>query len=522
MVKEGSCWLLLCRRRSSVAESCFQTVTSFHEKSHFATKARRLLHANIMVEQHHRHAATVNVSLKRRRSKTVKILFTSGVFLLVVYAIRITQLLSDSSLLHLNLVPLLDEHLTTTSHLISKNPRYLESDNITIGVLSQKPLQFFRQIQDEIDKDDPSTRCFRYGFTYDPAMTPRRIFYGTLMASEPWELFEIVAAEAHGVFSGMVLVEANRTQNFTPRTLLRMQHKETFQKLFGLDNVLIVPFVNELKRLRTIQREHAQRDEIIRGWKTLGMQRDDVGYLADADETFSRDFLRAVQTCQIELLEYEKHKCQIGASVVSAAPQIYEMSPECVTVGARHWRHPDVLSGHCIEGIGDASKNPIAFRREDIPFLRGNTSQVNVVNGEKYYPLYTAADLRIISGRTVETTREARLIDNDLDKFNAYHFHNFFANEQELRHKYFTYGHPDSEAMNKTMEDLHEDLAFVVGCVKNMTTKHPKSKYARVVGGYDFLQPHFRPIYFADPLYRRHRHEKVTRLVLDDKQAALG
>lgn len=39
------------------------------------------------------------------------------------------------------------------------------------------------------------------------------------------------------------------------------------------------------------------------------MTTEDVGVLGDADEVFSRDFLRAVQVCEVPALEYSVHRC---------------------------------------------------------------------------------------------------------------------------------------------------------------------------------------------------------------------
>ncbi len=37
----------------------------------------------------------------------------------------------------------------------------------------------------------------------------------------------------------------------------------------------------------------------------------DIGYIADPDETFSREFLRAVQVCDdIAFLDYDLHNCE--------------------------------------------------------------------------------------------------------------------------------------------------------------------------------------------------------------------
>lgn len=198
---------------------------------------------------------------------------------------------------------------------------------IPVGILSAKPASFFQKLQKNIDDMNPEERCLRYKGTYNPKRN-RRIFYGALAASEPWELLEIVATETRDIFSGIVIVESNRTQNFTPRSFLRLEQEPTLRLLFGTDAVTIVPYVNEqaseqlLKAIASgisnrvkidnhyLAREHMQRSEIVRAWREQGMTGDDVGLLVDMDETFTRDFLRAVQQCDdIEALHYERHRC---------------------------------------------------------------------------------------------------------------------------------------------------------------------------------------------------------------------
>ena len=391
---------------------------------------------------------------------------------------------------------------------------YAEENDNNIGVLSTEPAVFFRTLQQAIDDDDPFHRCQLYGFAYNATHPQkRRIFYGTLIASESWEVFELVAAEAYGIFAGMVLVESNRTQNFSPRSLNRLHHAQTFRNLFGVDKVIIREFVDENKTLKFLDREHAQRSEILRGWKDMGMNVDDVGYLADADETFSRDFMRAVQTCEIDLLDYSQSNCRPLASGIAGVSQIYEeMSPECITTDKRVWKHPDLIIGHCIEGIGDDGRNPIAQRQTTRfnTFLREDQDD----RKSQQYPLFNAADFRTIGGRTVELASDA---NEEFERFTGYHFHNFVTDVQNLRHKYRTYAHPDRDATRKPLEDIHEDLALVIVCVNHMS-HHPKAMYERVSGGYEALKPRFRPIYFADAEYRQKRHALVSSLLVADER----
>lgn len=94
------------------------------------------------------------------------------------------------------------------------------------GVLSDKPPSFFSQIRFRIDNIQPYDRCRSYKFIKegtDPngvQMAKRRIFFGSLIADEPWETLEIIAAETFGIFAGMVFVES-----IEPSTFLRSPYK---------------------------------------------------------------------------------------------------------------------------------------------------------------------------------------------------------------------------------------------------------------------------------------------------------
>ena len=73
------------------------------------------------------------------------------------------------------------------------------------------------------------------------------------------------------------------------------------------------------------------------------MKPDDVAIIADADETFTRDFIRALQVCDIPQFEPGQN-CQ--APKLIASTLVLESSPECVTMGdrvitkKRRWHHP--------------------------------------------------------------------------------------------------------------------------------------------------------------------------------------
>jgi hypothetical protein len=273
-------------------------------------------------------------------------------------------------------------------------------DGFPRGILSNVPVARLRSLQRAVDEHENSERCNRYGFFYN-GTTPksRRIFYGANIADEPWELLTIVAAEAYGIFEGMVYVEANRTHNFDPRPFKRLHNNDTIRRLFGARHVQVRGFVDENGRVRELDRDNMQRNEIVRGWKELGMTPDDIGYIADPDETFSRDFLRAVQVCDgIDAFNYEKHRCGKAAKLVSST-RVFEMTPEC-TAYNRNWFHPDMMLGACIEQIGDERLNPISPRNGVIRAAGYGNSCVKMISEkDQRYPLWTPYDFKLLCGK---------------------------------------------------------------------------------------------------------------------------
>ena len=325
-----------------------------------------------------------------------------------------------------------------------------DEDGFPYGVLSRQPDSFFRELQEEIDNDSLEARCHRYGFAMTPPANktlpklPRRIFFGSLLAEEPWELLQIVAAETHGIFEAMVFVEGNRTQMFYPREFKRANEKHTakMQEMFGMPpgRLQIRKYVNENSQEDGLFREHLQRQEILRGWKELGMTGDDIGYITDADETFSRDFLRAVQFCPyVEAMDYESHKCLNVKAKIVGATQVFETSPTCVTEG-RAWFHPDMIIGACVEEIGDSKVHPIAPRVSGYVRADGWGRDCNTGEWEKSFgklpnkdlhPLFSAGDFRSnCGGHCYEAKKNL-----NRTKYSAFHFHNFFAKFEATRRK---------------------------------------------------------------------------------------
>lgn len=403
--------------------------------------------------------------------------------------------------------------------------------HVPTGVLSTKNKRYFDNIRFRIDNVHVYDRCKAYSFLLpnatvrDTKPVHRRIFFGSLLADEPWELLEIIAAETYQLFSGMVFVESNRTQHFSIRPLQRIGKENELQKMFGVGRIQIRTYVNEDPLILDLAREHEQRQEILTGWKEMGMTAEDVGYIADADETFSRDFLKAVQECpNIEMLNYNSHKCHPIKARLQGAARIFEALPDCIAQ-RRTWHHPDMVIGACIEVIGASSVNPVAPREAQFLRSEGFGSQCNeaglqnITDGN--YPLYNAADFRrACGGQMIRNTARGHT------EYSAFHFHNFFANFNQTRFKYKSYGHPQYGAFRKKLEDLHEDLELVYRCVHNMTNADnttstkvdPERIHQREEGGLLGTKPHW-PVYFHDDDYRARKYQSLyDELIADEIQ----
>jgi len=440
-----------------------------------------------------------------------------------------------------------------------------ETDLASTGLASHRPRAFFDQIRRRIDDLDPHVRCSRYGFAATPSQSQsthrprRRIFYGALVASEPWELMRVVGAETYGLLSGVVLVEANRTQSGAPRPWRWSATQRRLRRLFGTTTAVDVRQFRTASSLRGLEFEHAQRDDILRGWKALGMRPDDIGILADADEVLSRDFLQALRQCpNVPGLEWVDADADADSNTPTTSRKktnpsgcrrrhvgirgqglVFEASPECIT-HSRVSKQPSALPGFCIQGIGEddddeEEEEPATTRTTKQP--RPNVRDANGLTRAKgfggdgdwsqaiatgYYPKFNGADFRKLGGhytpQVVPSWRRGHL-----QAYTAFHFHNFFAHPATVRFKYASYGHANpTAARTQPWEELHKDLQLASRCVQNQSDRiendDPQSfRYQRLKGGFDSLLPN-RPVYFEDPDYRRARHELVRSMIEQDER----
>jgi hypothetical protein len=308
----------------------------------------------------------------------------------------------------------------------------------------------------------------------------------------------------YNIFTGIVFVESNRTQNLTPHRFRHLHDTKNIQIMFNTSLVQIRTNIQEHNVLVKQQQqedpreaekikldnEHAQRQEILKGWKELGMLPDDIGLLADTDEAFTRDFLRAVQSCDhIEFFTYNHdgitgtttidnnnnnneisgHNCQHQLARLLATTQIFESSPECIVKGIT-LHHPDMILGHCIDYI--STTHPVAPRDTNYPLLRakGYGSQCDDWDGENnitnpnLYPTWNAADFRRTFGGCM-FERKAKAGKHSV--YTGYHFHNFFINFNQTRFKY----RPMVILIRMRyirIVDMSRDLKLIYHCVKNM------------------------------------------------------
>jgi len=408
-----------------------------------------------------------------------------------------------------------------------------EASNQPSLPLYQVP-SLFQDEYDKIDGDNDADRCKRYGYTYNAAMakTPRRLFFGTMIADEHWDVFLAHATEAYDVYHVVALVESNTTHMATPRTMRFHEGSPAWkklmeEKLFGKNtNIFVDYWLEDEKELLEMNRECTQRVSIVDRWVKEGMTEHDVGIMADIDEVFSRDFLRAAQVCDIPQFA-PGQTCQKPKLV--AATISFESSPECIK--HKPWFHPDMVSGQCIEGVGDSTERIIpkrAFKRK----YGARTKEYGGQSVEDFseeirksgrFPLYNGADMRINPGDSGEPGHWRDKPGSYNGKQEeiwgiAYHFHNFFDSLQVLRSKYRYFAHPDHLAFKKHLGQLEYDLDVLVRCVKKLPIQAHRSPETRGVfsGGYTGTVGN-KPIFFLNATYRQQRHEQITRLVMEDE-----
>ncbi|KAL7559714.1 hypothetical protein ACA910_017616 [Epithemia clementina (nom. ined.)] len=430
------------------------------------------------------------------------------------------------------------------SHLIR---RYKNSDKIY--KLNEHQKKLFDEDMDDgtIDPQAEKARCARYNFPFHPRRTTRRrIFFGAPLADDSFFLLQVLGTEAHHLFHTAAFIESNLTHSRTPRKLRfppRSENVGLLQSLFGTKTMVTVDYFSPVEPAKVREKsiinfdwQHLHREAIVHRWKRQGMRPDDIGVVSDCDEFFSRDFLRALQICDIP--EFKPHQDCLVPKILSTA-LIYEASPECIISNTKLW-HPDAILGECLEGIGDSLLHPLAergfhgnhARRHAGYGLRSNytlylqeynqtETSINTIKdaaGRIMYPLWSPSDIRSMQGG-----RQVSFPDHSKHSHNGFHLHNFFESSMEIRHKYSTYGEPLAQANQAPLTMIHDDLGVAVSCVHGWQN-HGKRKYfmggdaavfppTLIPPGMDRPQ---RPILFDNEEIRISRHEHLSKLIQHD------
>mmetsp|Transcript_9512 Transcript_9512/g.15817 ORF Transcript_9512/g.15817 Transcript_9512/m.15817 type:complete len:226 (-) Transcript_9512:100-777(-) len=188
--------------------------------------------------------------------------------------------------------------------LLSNEPTEFVQNNEKAVEKTFKIKPLFQQQYDAHEAESTMERCTRYGFQYQPGQRKRRIFFGAMVADEEYDLVRMHAAEVYGIYHYVALVESNSTHTATHRTLRFSNGTEGYDiihsGIFGPHTtVRLDVYLEDAFGAMEMDREEIQREEILKRWKKAGMQEDDVGLMADMDETFTRDFLLAAQTAKL-------------------------------------------------------------------------------------------------------------------------------------------------------------------------------------------------------------------------------
>jgi hypothetical protein len=382
------------------------------------------------------------------------------------------------------------------------------------------PLQKTLLDDEAIDLNFERARCTKYGFGMNRTQR-RRIFWGAPLADESMELLQTIATEAFGLYHTAAFVEANSTHTATTREW-RFPPDSTslhvLQSMFGKETSVTVDYFidgPEAKDLAAdkFTKQHVQRQGVLERWKRNGMRPDDIGFLSDTDETFTRDFLRAVQMCDIP--EFRPGQNCLAPKIL-ATTLTFESSPECVLSNHKLW-HPDLILGECLDVIGDKTlhvdpkrvwKDRHSYRVVEHGRHQDYTKYLSNVSDNGQYPLWNAADIRGVGG--------GRQIQGNTEEFHftGFHFHNFFHSTEEIRHKYQTYGEWLKKAATAPLSMIHDDLSVSVSCAHGWPNLGQKQYHLE---GYT-QHKGVRPIFFENEAFRKARHDHLLNIILEDEQ----
>ena len=279
---------------------------------------------------------------------------------------------------------------------------------------------------EDIDPGKEKQRCANYNFPYDGRTQRRRLFLGTLLADESMDVLKAVGLEMYNIFHTVSFIESNVTHHLTPRQMRFYDSEKPSPNLYQIyqyfgpkTKVSVDYYSNHMKGGYDLLRDFIQREGNNFRWAFNGMQIDDVAIVGDTDETFTRDFLRALQICDIPQFKLGQD-CR--SPKIRASTGVFESTPECYTKN-RRWYHPDAVLGECVDQIGNLTMHPQTKRdwpkevKNDTRYFgwrlpqwgRGDDYREYIKENQwfkdKYgklpYPLYFATDIRMESGQTI-------------------------------------------------------------------------------------------------------------------------
>jgi hypothetical protein len=200
-----------------------------------------------------------------------------------------------------------------------------------------------------INVEEEKKRCKSYGFKFPKGTMPprrRRLFYGALISDDSKEVIKATSMEQYNIFHTVSLIESNKTFNLTPKKWRFFGTNEASKELSWLyqiygpkTRVSMDYYTSSLEKEQeedAMYPERYQREGHSYRFKFNGMRPDDVAIIGDLDETYSRDFLRALQICDVKQFR-PGQDCR--SPKLYASTLIFESSPECAWKG-RRWFHP--------------------------------------------------------------------------------------------------------------------------------------------------------------------------------------
>ncbi|KAL3780360.1 hypothetical protein ACHAW5_007118 [Stephanodiscus triporus] len=383
-------------------------------------------------------------------------------------------------------------------------------------------------LDDEIvDVERERERCARYNFKLADEANPRRrrLFMGALIGDDSMEVLRAVSTEAYDIYHTVSFIEGFQAHDLSHREMnyydptTPSENLNTLLQLFGPKTKVSVDYYNTtmtelVGQHGSLFMDFVGREGNTHRWAMNGMKEDDVGIIGDADEVFTRDFLRAMQICDIP--EFRKGQSCIEAQV-KASTLVYESSPNCLTRD-RRWFHPDAILGECVDNVGNATLHPPTKR--DYVDKHGLEMEGYGAGGSDFrpnytlyhkdglvpsntYPLWHGTDIRMkFSGSTYGK--------ND-GSATGYHFHNNFKSAEEIHVKYATYGHAKGElAFKMPMWALHpEDIGLAVDCANGKGDLYLDFNNS---GGSAL------PIYYLNEDVRNKRHQHWKSIVKDEEE----